>query len=251
MVNNMVNKIVKMTVVIAVIGVMCAYLYVTLKFALMRTALVQSATMRDMGWILRNVHDGDVVFFASRDPKLMTRSIGVYLKTCFYHVGIVVHVGGEMQLMHFIEPHHRAIFQGRALEGCPADGLCVSNMDVFLRAHGVGTVVAIMTPVVPQDGATLVTIGRSIACGVVNATYDTDFVGSYVRSMLFKINARNLHCNTFVGLLLERIGILPVERNPTQAYIPGATMHAMKQSGAFHDPEIVLVALVRDLRVES
>lgn len=68
---------------------------------------------------------------------------------------------------------------------------------------------------------------RRIGCG---KGYDDSFIRRYLFSgSVPRSELDALHCNTFVGLLLEDMGELPPSTRPVRDYIPGSLLRLMQQ----------------------
>lgn len=212
--------------------------------ARMRQAVARSAARMSAQELAAAVRDGDVLAFAVRRAQPMSTLVGAACGSVFYHMGVVVRVGERPLLMHFVDPKERAFFAPRYV--CMArDGLCLSDLAPLLTRYGAGTLVAVAKLRDPLPGHAFRRAGMSVACpaGAQPKRYDSGFLSTYAASVWRAAAALGasgpggvLHCNTFVGAVLERVGAVPAARYPVLAYTPGGVLRLLESSPMYAPP---------------
>lgn len=236
-----------LTYLLTIAALVCiVYLYITCTFRAMLQhvrSVSEPITREDL---LETLADGDIVFFSCQEDgtDIVTKSSAVYCKTCFYHVGIVV--SGEAQelnsiprkfILHVVDPWTTAFYE--PLRICPQDGssLCVSSLETMLqKKYQDGTVFGILSPIESLESRDILEGALAIACWKPYTPYLVPNYVWHLMSPLMSLGggpvgpAQNMHCNTFVGLLMERLGRLPPADQPDVAYIPGKLIKALSRA---------------------
>jgi hypothetical protein len=173
------------------------------------------------------LHSGDIVYACIRQSAPIAKFVNAFTGTCFYHVGIVVEQGSTKYLLHYVDPAYNDFFQPKPL-GCglrpsgegAANNLnpCLSEISSLLeRGAKYDTRILVRTYNGSLSSNDIMGLARRIGCG---RPYDQRFYLSYF-TQRYKRDVVVLHCNTFIGLLLEAMGELPPSPHPVRDYVPG------------------------------
>jgi hypothetical protein len=194
-----------------------------------RLRCMESATATVVSWrdAMQFLRTGDVVAFSSSRPTLVSRLIAVCTGSCYLHVGIVV----GTDLLHYTAPGEDAFYAPRRV--CATlSGPNLSDTSVLLRrfANERGFV-AVMRPVLSRSAGAILDEARKF-CGT---PYDMHFLVSF---LMHRLDPRGypdrMQCITFVGTLLERLGMLHISPHPLVDYAPVRLFRALARSGFAH-----------------
>ena len=205
------------------IAIVSLYIYTTIWYSLSRTTL--TSLMYTPTDIADEVTDGSVLFFSAPRVSIDVRVIGTALGTVFYHTGIVVTYNGRKMLLHFMEDEK--MFKPEYICG----DLCVSELAPLLARYETGTLVLRMT-LKDARHRDWMADAKAVAC---QRGQEKMYTKSYFKKFIGAASDEEIHCAIFVGLLLERIGALPVNSNH-QVYIPGRLLRAMHATSNFKTP---------------
>ena len=185
----------------------------------------------------RMLQTGDIVAFSSQRPGIVPRVIALVTHSPYLHLGIVV--GANM--LHYTDPAHEGFYLPRRL--CPHQsvGPNLSDMRGLLeRFAASGALITIMRHKRSPTHEELVEAAHSF-CGI---PYDAFHTESFVR---YRLDPRGvptrLQCNTFVGALLERLGVLTQSPHPVTDYKPGRILHMLALAGYDHAATLLLTPL--------
>ena len=150
----------------------------------------------------------------------------------YFHVGVVTDGG---KLLHYIEPHLDWFYK-------PEGGLCggggprFSDIRALLESHARHTNGAVLTVLRPPANVSqdrlLAAAHTTVRCGKHVRVYEKDYLRSYVMGRFLPIGD-SLHCNTFVGLVYEALGLLPTSIHPREDYRPGSLLSVLSNRGRF------------------
>lgn len=229
-----------------------AYLTCTVSAMLMHTAAsAAKATPVD---IMSDMSEGDIVFFSCQpDSDIVTKMCAVYCRSCFYHVGIVVVLGdGVKCLLHFVDPVWRP-FYGRCHPFPPsqqqdthgAPDLCISDLGSLVNKYPPATLLCICKNSERRHNSSsskeLLEAARSVSR---DKRYPPNLFLSFLYALtsplLSSENVKGtLHCNSFIGLLLEELEILDKsDEDPDIVYIPGKLLARVAR---VYQPKIVCI----------
>ena len=180
---------------------------------------------------LADIQTGDIVAFASRFPGITPKAVAMFVGCPFFHVGVAV---SNNELLHYIEPNLEWFYRPhRRL--CPT-GPCFSNVSDLVDAHREHTGRAAMCVLRPTSSVKredIVDAAMLVArCGNRPRYYEDSFIVSYVTRRFHPVGD-TLHCNTFIGVLMEQLGLLPISEHPREDYRPGRILPLMLRSGTF------------------
>jgi hypothetical protein len=164
---------------------------------------------------------GDVVAFGVASPGPGPYVAALATRTTKFHIGIVV----GAHLLHYSAPDADAFYNPRHLCAVPGPNLS----DARQLIHGFAqhdALVHVLRPSRTLAAEELLAQAR-VFCGT---PYDMHFV----RSFLFRDNrGRRIQCNTFVGAMFERLGMLPPSVDPVRDYRPGRILELLEAHGGF------------------
>lgn len=157
---------------------------------------------------------GDVIFFSSSTPSFVNILSSFYFHDIFFHVGIILHA---QQILHFINPNDCLFFN--AHNTLFSESLVISNINDVINAYPDKTIIRVLRPPKllgePLQNVDIIEYAKDIGN---NKQYDYHYVMSY----LFGINDHTkLNCLTFIGVLLEKLGIFSKTINRVTTYVPG------------------------------
>lgn len=204
---------------------------------------VPRRTEREIEATLRN---GDVMFFAASRPPLSVRMAGGTLGTILYHACVVVRWPQmPAHLLHFVHKSDRQFFAAHPVPGCNPGGLMMSSALRVLQSYGSGATAAIL-PIDVERSADAIW-GAALHAGCA-ARYDDHVQMRAVLSLLGLSGSSRpspdgvMSCHSFVGRLMERLGILLRTPEHLVTYLPGKTEGLLRDSGAFRAVYVAIVA---------
>jgi hypothetical protein len=178
-----------------------------------------------------DIRIGDVVAFASRYPGIVPKAVATFVGSPFFHVGIAVSNG---EMLHYIEPNLAWFYRPRR-RLCPT-GPCFSNISELVEAHSKhtgGVTMLVLRPASKMQDGAIIDAARWVSrCGSHPRNYEDSYIVSYVTRRFHPV-IDTLHCNTFVGLLMEQLGRLPISEHPREDYRPGRLLSMLVRRGTF------------------
>lgn len=167
---------------------------------------------------------GDILYFSSPNFKVETDLLNFVSQDIFFHVGIVVYTPRPM-FLHFINPNDASFFKSD--HNGP---LILSVLDDVLKCYPTRTLICKLSPPIGKLNTTeIIFKSKEIVKG---KDYDQHYILSFLTS-----NNTKLNCLTFLGKLMESLGILNESRNPVHTYIPGKLKRDLVNNGfkeSFH-----------------
>ena len=210
---------------VSIVGVALAFV-TAVAICVLNYRLVWDADARDAvdsteEALSKGLRTGDVVAFGVASPGPGPYVAALATRTTKFHIGIVV----GTQLLHYSAPNADAFYRPRHLCAVPGPNLS----DARQLVHGFAkhdAIVHVVRPPKAIDAEELLAQARAF-CGT---PYDMHFV----RTFLFGDNKRGrMQCNTFVGAMVERLGMLPPSVNPVRDYRPGRILELLEGHGGF------------------
>jgi hypothetical protein len=192
-------------------------------------------------FIDKDLRVGDIVVFSKRDPGIISKVVGGFLGACFYHIAIVVRSREEsdpkLYFMHFLDSIARGkFFEPIFVCNDNLDSVSISDIQVVLPKYKDGTMILVLRNK-EVDGAmdndTIWRYGLEVGCG---RSYDRRYIAEYLLTMVnndLDTTHQRMHCNTFLGKLLEALGIIPVSSNPLADYTPGSINDLIMRTDRF------------------
>jgi len=149
---------------------------------------------------------------------------------------------GRKVLLHYVNPDYWDFFMPASICGGPAGderslNPCVSDARSMLEQYARRRGHVLVAPY--QGGASseeIVSMAMRMSCGM---PYDRHFVTTFLLDLLRRhktSDLRALHCNTFVGLLLEALGELKPSSQPVRDYVPGRLLRLLAAEPSNHYP---------------
>lgn len=231
-------------VILAALGLVYLAIAATLAYSLARQALQDAAaplsisapSLPDL-----ELRDGDIIFFSRHDAAVTSRTISGLFGTPFFHVAVVILRDSRPMLLHYVEPVPEGLQRYEPQALCPPGlGPSVSDLAAVLANVGPGTLLGVLRTRQEEYGADIVDAAIRVACpGGRGLPYDGAYEVSYLWSFIAPSQtAAKLQCNSFVGLLMEALGVLKKrsEPDPTRAYTPDKLLRALVNSGNFYAP---------------
>jgi hypothetical protein len=180
-----------------------------------------------------NLQNGDILILAKQ--KLNMKDLFYHITACnllntpYYHIGIV---SGD-NYVHFVKKNYYPQFNWY----CPNkdNGIQISPLKLFLEKYN-------------EKHRPIIKVLRNEKIKEINILEKmTDFceyqfeakhlsilLDYYGINSLLKIEKTDkLHCNSFLGVLLEKIGILPESLNKSAEYIPNNICKILEEKGKY------------------
>lgn len=202
---------------------------VILSYALFRwntckkAASIQCGGARSARDVANSLRTGDIVSFCfdARKVNLPILVAGMAMGTCFYHVGMVVEQNGTKYIMHYLAPKDSALATAERMCPVPGPGPVLSVLEDALRVAASSNTVLYISRAsngFSWTSGDIINLAMSMACG---NDYDTGMFVSYIIKKYSPEATDSVHCNTFIGTLLERMGVLSKSPHPIRDYVPG------------------------------
>lgn len=163
----------------------------------------------DVQAICDEAHTGDVMLFTYRYVQLS--DIPTHVIPILYeayhglHMGLVIRGANNKPYLVHVQIAGRSIY--------------ISDLEVYLRTH-VNKPIVHWYQVIPNALQTTLPQLREHIQTIID-TYDVMSVLDFVKTYGLRQPVHKIHCNSFVGLMMERMGAFPVSNQPIALlYVP-------------------------------
>ena len=216
-----------------------------LRYTMLRERLIKTMNPTVIvdadAFIANDLRVGDIVVFSKGDPGIISKVVGGFLGTCFYHIAIVVRSRKEsdpkLYFMHFVDSIARGkFFEPSFVCNDNMDSVSLSDIQVVLPKYKDGTMILVLRDKEinsEMNNDAIWKYGLEVGCG---RSYDRRYIAEYLLTMVnndLDTTHQRMHCNTFLGKLLEALGITPVSSNPLADYTPGSINDLIMRTGRF------------------